>query len=262
MNKKVTVTFFQERGEALQERWLKAKVIAILFFLIFNFGCAHWVRKNSADDLIMHSGLAVPFKQINQKIRKDKNNYSAYCDRGHTYLAVGAYKRAAADYSRAVQINPKKYEAYFYRARACDELGQLKRALRDYTKAIELNGPAYRLYQWRGQVYAKQGKWDLAIADFTKSIKLSPEDMLGYLDRARAYKNRGDLDPALADYDKVLKLNPTADVVYEERAVIYFMKKDFDKSWENVRILKQWCNLEITNPKFMKKLKQESGRSE
>jgi tetratricopeptide (TPR) repeat protein len=49
------------------------------------------------------------------------------------------------------------------------------RAIADYTQAIQLDPKSGRAYYGRGLVYRKKGDTDRAIADFTQAIKLDPK---------------------------------------------------------------------------------------
>ena len=71
---------------------------------------------------------------------------NAYVNRGNVYLNQSKFDLATADYSQAIQLDPKM-------ALAFDN---------------------------RGDAYCKQGKFDLAIADCTQAIQLDPKDKTAY----------------------------------------------------------------------------------
>ena len=59
--------------------------------------------------------------------------------------------------------------------------GQHDLAIADYTKAVELNPKDQQTYFLRGLAYDKIGQDELAIADFTKVIELDPKDEKAYV---------------------------------------------------------------------------------
>jgi tetratricopeptide (TPR) repeat protein len=62
---------------------------------------------------------------------------------------------------------------YFYRGLEARKKGHLDQAIADFTKALELNPRAECAYS-RGEAYSLKGQWDQAIADYTKALELNP----------------------------------------------------------------------------------------
>jgi lipoprotein NlpI len=93
---------------------------------------------------------------------------------GIDHCSTGNFDAAIADYTQALEINPKNTDAYANRALARLEKGDTTGALADDTRALELN----------------------------------PKNPGIYADRAIARQIYGDFSDALADYDKVIELNP------------------------------------------------------
>jgi len=71
--------------------------------------------------------------------------------------------------------------AYMSRGLAYKANGDLDRALADYTKAIELDPKDAYAYYNRGLHYRAKGDLDHAIADYRKAIELDPKDALRLL---------------------------------------------------------------------------------
>ena len=62
------------------------------------------------------------------------------------YEAKGQNERAVADFSKALDIDPRLAKAYYNRAAAYRAKSEIDRAIADYSKAIEVNplyGDAY-----------------------------------------------------------------------------------------------------------------------
>ena len=75
-----------------------------------------------------------------------------YFDRGTAKYALGNYKDAIADYSKAIEINPKYPIAYYNRGNIKEELNDLQGAMADYNKAIEIIPEYADAYNNRGIV--------------------------------------------------------------------------------------------------------------
>jgi tetratricopeptide (TPR) repeat protein len=114
---------------------------------------------------------------------------------------------AIADFTKAIDIDPRFAKAYFNRGVAYEAEGHLKKGLRDY---------ALRSRIWRtdravtGSTNADFTKeYDRAIADFTKAIEIDPKDASAYASRGVAYEEIGRIDDAIVDYRAALARGDT-----------------------------------------------------
>jgi len=137
--------------------------------------------------------------------------------------------------------------------------GQYDKAIADYTKAIELNPRDAKAYNNRGNAYGNKGQYDQAIADYTKAIELNPRDATTYYNRGMSYgKDKGQHDQAIADYTKAIELNPRFAAAYNNRGIAYYNKGEYDKAWEDV--YKAQSLGSQVHPGFLKALREDSGR--
>jgi tetratricopeptide (TPR) repeat protein len=155
----------------------------------------------------------------------------AYKNRGYAYDAKGDFDRAIADFTKAIEINPKDADAYKNRGYAYDAKGDFDRAIADFTKAIEINPKDADAYNNRGSVYETKGDFDRAIADFMKAIEIDPKDADAYINRCwlRATANR-DLTLAFADCDTGLRLAPNDANGLDSRAFLYLRLGRLDEA--------------------------------
>lgn len=99
----------------------------------------------------------------------------AYNNRANVLSDMGDYKRAFADYARALKIAPNAPVTRVNRAAAYLNTGDIARAIGDADAAIALD-PAYGLaYARRGAALLKQGDYDKAIADLREGLELDPD---------------------------------------------------------------------------------------
>src|SRR5438128_7669797 len=89
---------------------------------------------------------------------------------------------------------------YNNRGLAREAKGDHDGAIADYSRAIELD-PKFAVGAYSNRGLAKQAKGDLdgAIADYNRAIELDPKLAIFYYLRALAKEAKGDLDGTIAD---------------------------------------------------------------
>jgi tetratricopeptide (TPR) repeat protein len=95
-----------------------------------------------------------------------------YNNRGVAYLRQHAYKKAIADFNRAIKLNSSFWSAYHNRGQAYSGLGEDEKAIEEFSKVIEANPNRAAIYKDRGIAYRKLGDYDLAVKDFEKAMEL------------------------------------------------------------------------------------------
>lgn len=165
----------------------------------------------------------------------------AYLHRGVAKALINDNAGAIADYTRAIQLDPKLIDAYFKRSylyifvtnepakgiadldtfltlrpnesyaysnRACGyfNLKQIDRSLADNNKAIELSAQNKFAFANRGLIYAQQGKYALAKADYQKALEIDPNFRLAKDRLAELEKNNSTADALLNDKTDLKKL--------------------------------------------------------
>ena len=144
--------------------------------------------------------------------------------------AAAAYQRASADYSKAIELDPKNVSPLDQRAYIYGQLQQWDKAIADYTKALELKPDDSWAFDSRGHAYNVLKQWDKAIADCSKAIDLDPTNVWPLGNRADAYGELKQWDKALADYSKALELDPKNAWRLGSRANAYNRLKQWDKA--------------------------------
>ena len=157
----------------------------------------------------------------------------AYGRRGNVYHDKGEYDRAIADYTKALEINPRDAVAYNNRGIAYRAKGDNESAIADYSKAIEMNPRDAVAYNNRGIAYRAQSDNDRAIADHAKAIAIDPELVSAYNNRGIAYRIKGDNDSAIADHAKAIEIDAEFFSAYYNRALAFRAKGDNDSAIED-----------------------------
>lgn len=99
----------------------------------------------------------------------------------------------------------------FYQKRASVHLinQEYDSAAAEYSKAIELDAKDPGNYLNRGLAFFKQKNFDLAISDFDKAVELNPGESMMYFNRGDLHEKMGNLQKAAADYRKAFELDAT-----------------------------------------------------
>jgi len=121
---------------------------------------------------------------------------------------TGDLDGALADFSRAIELNPKDDAPYYNRAQARRLKKDPAGAIDDYTHAIELGSTNPAAYNNRGNARAENNDLDNAIADYTRAIEIKPDYARAYYNRAVARKENGDPNGASADFRAAEKIDP------------------------------------------------------
>jgi tetratricopeptide (TPR) repeat protein len=154
----------------------------------------------------------------------------AYYLRGLANSEKGQYDQAIADFTKVLEINPKDAQAYLNRGRAYSDKKQYGRAVSDYSKVIEISPRNEEAYNSRGVAYGKQGQYDQAIADFTKVLEINPRNASAYTNRGFSYESKRQYDQAIGEYTKALEINPKDLDAYFNRGNAYRMKGQNDQA--------------------------------
>ncbi len=139
---------------------------------------------------------------------------------GEQKYGAKKYKKAIADFDRAIELNAEHVRAYYKRGNTKHILENYVDAIEDYTDAIKINPQHARAYNNRGNSKIKLENYVDAIEDYTDAIKINPQ-------HARAYNNRGSTKfilenyvDAIEDFTLAIKLNSEYANAYRNRGIV------------------------------------------
>lgn len=124
----------------------------------------------------------------------------------------GEYDKALGLFAKAIESGELSQKnlgiVYYNRGQVWhDGKGDYDRAIADYTKAIEIDPKYVWAYYNRSLAWYKKGNYDKAIADNTKVIEIDPKHDTAWYNRACIYSIRGEKDKALSDLKRAITLN-------------------------------------------------------
>jgi protein O-mannosyl-transferase len=188
-----------------------------------------------------------------------KTNSLPYWNRGQYFRKMGKYDVALADYSDAVNINPKNPELYNSRGKtyfdmamsgkyANQEGSLLDKALADYDNAVNLGADKVKTKSEalinRGAAKGARGDFAAAIQDMNEGLQVDPDNKNGYFNRSIAYFSTQQYDKALADYKTYLRYDPVNANIWYEAGML---QRSMQRNQEAIADLSQAIAL---NPKM------------
>lgn len=162
-------------------------------------------RLNPADSVIE---IAVANSTEPEHSHADNLRASAeHMLRGNYHLDNGDYEAALAEYTRALDYDPKSWVAFLLRAYLYQLQSKNALAIKDLDKTIELN-PTVEAHVMRGVAYAFSGDDDAALKDYVTAVRIDPGYGSIYKQRAYIYLRRGKFSEAEADIQEAMRLLP------------------------------------------------------
>ncbi len=114
-------------------------------------------------------------------------------------MTLGQWDKAAAEYTKAIELKPDSWEAWSGRAFVHFSRQEWEKAVSDFSKAIDLAPQVHTNWLHRGHVYLRLAQWDKAAANFGKVVDQWPNGSEGWYLRAVAFAQLNQPDKALAD---------------------------------------------------------------
>ncbi len=136
--------------------------------------------------------------------------------RGHAMYGLAKYEEAIADYDKSLKLKPDDAQVFYYRGYSKYNLQHEDEAVEDFTEAIRLNGTDANSFYMRGESYYALEMFPEAEADYSRTIDLQPNYSSAYYMRGNARYSKG-LPGSVEDFNKCIELSP-------DYAEAYFMR--------------------------------------
>ena len=167
---------------------------------------------------------------FSEALQFDPKNAVVFFNRGLAYSNKRDTDRAIADYSEAIRLDPKYSFALNNRGILYSNKRDYDKALADYSEAIQTNPYNVQAFNNRGLAYFNKHDFDRAIADYSEAIRINPNYALAFVNRGNAYGQKPDYDKAIADYSEAIRLDPYNAQAFANRGWVYSKKDDYDKA--------------------------------
>jgi len=183
-------------------------------------------------------------KRLNRAIAMDDHDEWLYLHRGRELSHLKDWISAAADFDRAVFLNPYLIFSYEFKGDVLFDAGDIEDAIKSYNKAIALDQQYGAILLKRGRAYREMNQHNWADRDFTRIISIDPNNPAGYLERGAARYASGKYTEAAADFSKVIALNPEDGEAYAKRGQTWMAAGLPDKACDD---LKKACDFGTCN---------------
>ena len=130
---------------------------------------------------------------------------------GQCYQQLGKWREAREAYEEFVAANPYEKEAFANLGLVKAKLGDSDAALADFSKALDIDPKFLDARRTRGTVYLGQKRYDSAIEDFSAVLAEDGDDMGTLHKRAYAYCTSGQGKLGAKDLREVLRVDPKND---------------------------------------------------
>jgi pentatricopeptide repeat protein len=132
----------------------------------------------------------------------------AHVSLGSVYMGKEMYPQAAAEFRRALEIDPQYVRAISGLARVYDRTDSLEKAIELWERAMAISPDMMELHFHAGFSYYAAGRLDQAIAAWQEAARLQPEFAQPHFQLGIAYEDRGDTERAVEAYQEALQVNP------------------------------------------------------
>ncbi|KAI93971.1 hypothetical protein T281_13560 [Rhodomicrobium udaipurense JA643] len=155
-------------------------------------------------------------------------------DRGVAKWRMKQLDEAAADFTKAVSLNPDYALAYNNRGNVFLEMNRPDEAFRDFDRAVALSPDFGAAYANRANASQKLNHPDVAEKDFRKAIELMPASSIPLNGCGRIAAGEGRLYTGLRYLNRAITLNAQFAPAYQNRAAIYAALKRYDEAAQDL----------------------------
>ena len=158
---------------------------------------------------------------FSEAIRLNPSWAAAFVNRGAAYLGTGDHARAIADYSVAIRLNPLHAAAFNNRCVARAVAGQdLAQARSDCDTALGIIPGDANILDSRGLVGLKQERWQDAWNDYDEAVRTNPADASYLFGRGIAALRLGQTARGEADIAQAREIDRKVDAIFRDYGII------------------------------------------
>lgn len=159
-----------------------------------------------------------------------KANATTYFQRGRCLAKLGNWKKAVADYDKAIELKPRYDDCHFNRANLFARQGMYKEALKGYNKAISLNRAIAKYYTNRGNLYKEKRDYKRALQDHMQALRLDDRSAEVHYSLAQLYYVKSDWEQALKTYKMVIERDPNHADAHYNLGIVYTKLERIDQA--------------------------------
>ncbi|MFC2075700.1 tetratricopeptide repeat protein [candidate division KSB1 bacterium] len=127
---------------------------------------------------------------------------------GRLYLTKGEYRRAEAEFRRAVELDPADKNSHATLGEVLLLLGKSEESMESFRRALRLDPKQTNALNGLGRAMLVSGRPDEAIVAFKQAIDIAPEKADIYCNLGVAYEAKGMFASAVRQYKRALDIDP------------------------------------------------------
>lgn len=147
--------------------------------------------------------------------------------RGDIYREEKEYQKAIADYTKAIELNPKNGSYYNELAWCYRDSNQPQKAIESFNKAEEVEPGFGYAYSNLGDLYQRLKQPENAVAAYQKALEIRPDNYDVYGFRYPSYMELNNFVQAKADIEEYSKHRKLSSLDVYNLGVCYYFMKDF-----------------------------------
>jgi tetratricopeptide (TPR) repeat protein len=128
-----------------------------------------------------------------------------YERRGNTYLDAFKFDAAIADFTKALELEPKRATTLASRGITFVWKGDYQSAEKDLTASEALDPNNVVIFRARGLMAQRKGDPKAAVDGYTRALAIQPQDPFALGHRAEAYRSLKEDEKALSDSEQALR---------------------------------------------------------
>jgi tetratricopeptide (TPR) repeat protein len=142
------------------------------------------------------------------KIDAPVTDYYRVVDVATELMKKGQNEAAAAEWRKAIELNPNEAQAHNNLGVMLAETGKPDEAIEHYRKAVELSPEYPEAHNNLGEALITKRRLDEAIVHFAKAIELNPKHASAYSNLGAALAQQGKLQEAIPYLQKAVEYKP------------------------------------------------------
>lgn len=150
---------------------------------------------------------------------------------GLAFARQKQWREAAANFRRALQLEPEFPEAHFCLGRVLAVKGHWTQAVACFEEALRLRPKFPAVLNRLGAAYSRLHRWKDAVACYLLLVRRQPTRASAHQQLGAAYAELGQLELAQQHLENALSLRPNHAAARVDRAVLWLKQGDFERGW-------------------------------
>uniref|UniRef100_A0A803U190 J domain-containing protein n=1 Tax=Anolis carolinensis TaxID=28377 RepID=A0A803U190_ANOCA len=186
--------------------------------------------------LLAAGQLAEALSHYHSAVENDPKNYLTYYKRATIYLAMGKFKSALPDLSKAIELKPDFLAVSLLKEGNCSRAEGLNFQISQATPMLPQISPwDPEAKELRSECYLYLGNYDKAIMDLKPTTKLRNDNRAAFLKLSKLYYNLGEHEESLNQVRECLKLDQDDKNCFSHYKQVKKLSKQLETAEEHVK---------------------------